>query len=237
MQNTNVVDPVLLEAARRVTKKRPKVVVDHIIKHGYVSTQDLKDIYGYDHPPRAARDLREEGIPLETFYITGTTGRKIGAYRFGDVSQISQHKLGGRQTFSKPFKKLLLDRDGCKCALCSLSYEDRYLTIDHRVPYEVTGEAVSDERQPENFMLLCGTCQRKKSWSCEQCINWILEKNVTTCNTCYWAQPENHTHLAGLGVRRIEIVWTGAETHQYDGLKQKALAENKTIQDIIKTAI
>ncbi|MCK4733562.1 MAG: hypothetical protein KAT65_14005 [Methanophagales archaeon] len=49
--------------------KRAKIVVEHIIKYGYITTEDLEKKYGYSHPPRAARDVRESGIPLETFKV------------------------------------------------------------------------------------------------------------------------------------------------------------------------
>ena len=52
-----------------VTAKRPRTVIEHILAHGYVTTEELRDKYGYNHPPRAARDVREQGIPLETFPI------------------------------------------------------------------------------------------------------------------------------------------------------------------------
>lgn len=39
---------------------------------------------GYEHAPRAARDVRELGIPLETYKIKDSTGKSIAAYRFGD---------------------------------------------------------------------------------------------------------------------------------------------------------
>jgi hypothetical protein len=96
-------DKVIIEAAKKITNKRPKTVIDHIIKHGFISTEELKDTYGYNHPPRAARDVREEGIPLVTFKVTAKDGRSIGAYRFGESSEIEGHKLGGRKTFSKAF--------------------------------------------------------------------------------------------------------------------------------------
>lgn len=67
-----------LELCRSVTAKRAKTVIDHILKHGHITTEDLKDTYGYDHPPRAARDVREHGIPLETFRVEASNGRKIG---------------------------------------------------------------------------------------------------------------------------------------------------------------
>ena len=64
------------EACKRVTAKRPKTVIDHIIKHGHITTEELKEKYGYNHPPRAARDVRESGIPIVTFRVEGGTGGK-----------------------------------------------------------------------------------------------------------------------------------------------------------------
>lgn len=85
-----------LELCRSVTAKRPKAVIDHILQHGFITTEELKKTYGYNHPPRAARDVRENGIPLETFRVTGSDGRKIAAYRFGDVSKVRFTRLSGR---------------------------------------------------------------------------------------------------------------------------------------------
>jgi len=85
-----------LDLCKTVTAKRPKTVIDHILKHGHITTEELKEKYGYNHPPRAVRDAREHGIPLETFRVTGSDGRKIAAYRFGDVSKKRFRKLSGR---------------------------------------------------------------------------------------------------------------------------------------------
>lgn len=66
-----------------VTNKRAKFVIDTILEKGYCSTEDLQN-GGYEHAPRAARDVRELGIPLETYKIKDSTGKNIAAYRFGD---------------------------------------------------------------------------------------------------------------------------------------------------------
>jgi hypothetical protein len=76
-----------MELLESVEAKRPRTVIQHIIKHGHITSQELKDTYGYNHPPRAVRDVRERGIPIETYRIEGTDGRKIAAYRFGDPSE------------------------------------------------------------------------------------------------------------------------------------------------------
>ncbi len=150
---SNDIDKKLLEAAKKITKKRPKIVIDHIIKYGFISTEELKETYGYNHPPRAARDVREEGIPLETFKVTSSDGRKIGAYRFGNPKDVEHHKLGGRKTFSKAFKKELITEYGERCAITAEAYQERYLQIDHRVPYEVAGDDVDTANNISKFML------------------------------------------------------------------------------------
>ncbi|MEI6436893.1 MAG: HNH endonuclease, partial [Bacteroidota bacterium] len=58
-----------LKIIKSITNKRAKIIIDHIPEHGFITTQDLKEKYGYNHPPRAARDVRESGIPLETFKV------------------------------------------------------------------------------------------------------------------------------------------------------------------------
>lgn len=77
-----------LDRLKAVTAKRAKTVIDHILKHGRITTEELKMLYGYDHPPRAARDVREQGIPLETFRISDSQGKNIAAYRFADPATI-----------------------------------------------------------------------------------------------------------------------------------------------------
>ena len=90
-----------LDLCRSVTAKRPKTVIDHILEHGHITTEELKDEYGYDHPPRAARDVRELGIPLETFPVEASNDRKIGAYRFGNLSEFRFKRIDGRTAFSR----------------------------------------------------------------------------------------------------------------------------------------
>ncbi len=72
--------PEFLKLLKSVEAKRPKIVIDHILKHGRITTEELKDLYGYHHPPRAIRDVRERGIPIATFFVTGADGKRIAAY-------------------------------------------------------------------------------------------------------------------------------------------------------------
>jgi HNH endonuclease/Helix-turn-helix domain len=211
-----------LEFVQKVSGKRARIVIDHILAHGFITTEELENTYGYKHPPRAVRDVREQGIPIETFRVKNEQGRTIAAYRFGGFSQIQPQKLGGRKTFSKKFKRTLAEQQHQHCAICNIHYEDRYLQIDHRIPYEIAGEVESEN--PDEFMLLCASCNRAKSWSCEHCVNEESE----LCQICYWASPLKYTHIALRDMRRVDIVFTVDEVQWYQELK--ALADSEQIE-------
>ena len=228
-----IIDPELLRIAKSVTQKRPKTVIDHIIKHGFITNDDLKDTYGYNHPPRAIRDVREQGVPIETYRVEGKDGRKIGAYRFGDPTKIEAHKLGGRKTFSKNFKQALVDYYGERCLISSEPYDERYLQIDHRIPYQVSGDMVSAEGDVTQFMLLSGTAQRQKSWSCEHCDNLITIKDRDICATCYWARPENYSHVAMKQERQVTLTFSGANVALFEKLQFDATLNENPIQELI----
>ncbi len=223
-----------IEIARTITNKRARIVIEHILKHGYITTEDLEAKYGYNHPPRAARDVREAGIPLETFRVKDKEGRSIAAYRFGDFTKIQKNKLSGRTIFPKEFKEELCKIQQGKCTICNGSFELRYLQIDHRVPYEVAGDDNSTKRDISEFTLVCGSCNRAKSWSCEHCINWQQEKNADICNKCYWGNPENYLHIALRTIRRLDILWEENEIKSYDRIKALANQEKTTLPDFVK---
>ncbi|MEQ9553805.1 MAG: hypothetical protein RIM23_29825 [Coleofasciculus sp. G3-WIS-01] len=96
MDNSQQLPDDFIKICQSVTAKRPRAVIDHIMQYGFVTTEELKETYGYNHPPRAARDVRELGIPLKTFRVTGSDGRKIAAYKFGDISNVRFSRVSGR---------------------------------------------------------------------------------------------------------------------------------------------
>lgn len=234
-QKLNLPDE-FLERLKAVIAKRPKTVIDHILQHGFITTEELKEKYGYDHPPRAARDVREQGIPLETFRITGKHGRKIGAYRFDEPSKVRGGKLGGRKAWPKNFKDTLGELNNLCCGICSTKYESRYLQIDHRVPFEVAGDP-KGKLDPAEFMLVCGSCNRAKSWSCEHCKNWTTDQLIDVCKSCYWATPENYVHVALQLIRRLDVSWLGKEALEYDRLVKLSKHARKRLPDFVKAIL
>ena len=216
-----------------VTAKRPKTVIQYILEHGFVTTEELKNL-GYEHAPRAARDVRELGIPLETFRVKDTNGRSIAAYRFGNPLQAEDKisKTSGRTTLSKALKKALVEKYGSRCFIYLQPMEERLLQVDHRVPYEIGGE--QDETNLDSYMLLSPSANRAKSWVCEHCPNW-KQKDVDFCLKCFWAHPENYTHIAGVEQRQIVITFTNDEVENYNRLI--ALVGTDKAEETIKELI
>ncbi len=228
-------DPALLTLCLSIEAKRARTVIDHILEHGIITNEELSDLYGYDHPPRAIRDVRENGIPLITHNVTSPkTGRRMGAYTFDDVSKIKRGRIGGRKAFSKKFKQELIVMYGAKEAFTGENLDERYLQIDHRVPYEVIGDDNSTKLDPKDFMLLDASSNRAKSWSCESCNNLTTKHDPQICRRCFWASPEDYDHIAEAQSRRAEIVWTGEETQDFDQLKAEAQALSIEVPALIK---
>lgn len=224
-----------MDLLNSVTAKRPKTVIEHILKHGYITTEELTNLYGYNHPPRAVRDVREHGIPIETYRIKDKEGRSIAAYKFGNPDGITKNrtaKSSGRTVLSKALKQALIEKYGAKCFVYLERMDENILQIDHRVPYEIGGE--TDEKNIDAFMLLSPSANRAKSWTCEHCPNWEI-KDSAYCVRCFWAHPENYTHIAGREERVISIIFTGNEIEDYN--KLIALVGEKQAQDYIKTLI
>ena len=225
-----------LRQLEAVQAKRPRVVIDHILENGHVTTEELRELYGYDHPPRAARDVREQGIPLETFRVIGKQGRTIGAYRFGNPGDIRRGRLGGRRAWPNNFKRDLVNSQGSRCAVCLAVHQPRELQIDHKVPYEVASDP-EDISDLANFMLLCSSCNRAKSWSCEHCRNWTDEKDADICRTCYWADPENYIHVSLRYMRRLAITWAEAELSEYERLLELSRQTQVELPEFVKDII
>jgi hypothetical protein len=225
-----------LNLLKSVTAKRPKTVIDHILKNGFVTSEELQSIYGYEHPPRAVRDVREHGIPIETYRVSNSSGKKIAAYKFGDISKARFSKLSGRTGLSKKIKEELISQYGCKCFIYLEAVDEKDLQIDHRIPFEVSGDG-DGEFNSEDFMLLSASANRAKSWSCENCSNWNNEKDEEICLSCYWAYPEEYNHIAMKQLRRVDLVWEEKEIEKYELLKQNAEVSGKSIPNFVKDLI
>jgi hypothetical protein len=232
----NSYPPEFLKLLRSVEAKRPKTVIDHILKHGQITTEELKNTYGYNHPPRAIRDVREQGIPIEMFRVTGADGRKIAAYKFGNPSEVRAVQLSGRTAFSSKLKNALIEKHGARCNIYLEPFPVRELQIDHRIPFEIAGDNGDSSENIDEYMLLCASANRAKSWSCEHCPNW-KNKETSACVNCYWASPESYKHIAMRDIRRLDLLWSGDEVADYETLLKEAENAQEALPAYVKNVL
>lgn len=217
----------ILTAIETVKNKRARFVLDRIVTQGYVTTEEIRAA-GYTHEPRAARDVRELGFPLQTAKTLHSNGRTIASYSIPSDGKMNLRKRGRQLLGKKQWAELLLESRS-ECAICRGTTD---LQADHRVPYEVGGEPADDDLS--HFQVLCGSCNRKKSWSCESCANWRVEKDSAVCKRCYWGSPDLYVHIATKPVRRVDLEWVGDETKIHDQIVRNAEREGLSVASFIK---
>lgn len=224
-----------LEVLDSVTNKRARFVIDTVLEKGSCTTEDLKNA-GYEHAPRAARDVRELGIPLVTGRGKDKDGKNIAVYSFGDWEEAKRQnqlsKTGGRTQLTAKLKTALIERYGCRCHLYGEEYPERLLQPDHRIPYEIGGDP-ENMMDTDRFMLLCPSANRDKSWACEHCINWS-RKDLDFCRSCYYAYPEHYSHIAGEQERKIDIVFKAEDLELYRKIQTRAEKRNIRITEYAK---
>lgn len=211
-----------------VTNKRARFVLDAIVRNGMVSTEEISKA-GYDHPPRAAQDVRDLGFPLKTLNVKHSNGRRIAAYTL-DLEKMQNPDMAGRHAISKKLRQRVIDSAGGECRFCLSSVN---LQVDHRIPYQVGGE--SKDGDEATFQVLCGSCNRTKSWACEHCPNFLEAKDVQICGSCYWSGSDSYTHVATVEERRADLIWIGkSETDVADRLEREAKRIGKKLPEHIK---
>ncbi len=218
-----------------VTGKRPKTVIDFIKQKGYCTTHDLLEV-GYTHPPRAIADVKELGIPLVKTMTNHPTSGHMASYTLGDDKDLKPSRAG-RRALPKKLKAAVLAIQGERCALCGAPFPANALQVDHRVPYVVGGDP-TPPFVARDFMAICGSCNRSKSWSCEQCPNWNVAQDPAVCQACYWGTPEEYTHIATEQQRRVTLNWSGSQdVDEYDALATDAHNSGAEVDVYIKGII
>ena len=236
------VDPPVRDLAEQVIAagrpKRAVLVLQVMLDRGSINTDEIADL-GYGHPPRAIRDARDAGVPIITTMVTSPrTGKSMAVYSFGAAAHIQDGRIGGRSAFSLAFKRALVERYGSLDCISRARLPERVLQIDHRIPYLISGDVGLADRDVEAYMLLDGSSQRAKSWSCETCPNMAPERrDKQVCETCYWARPEAYKHVAMQPIRRTDVVWQGTDVVIHDQLEKQAMSLGLTVADLLRQLV
>lgn len=218
----------------KLKSKRARLVLERILESGSISTFELRSM-GYGHPPRAAQDLKEAGVALRTVYGKHPeTGNRMGSYVLDAPAPVTVDNFSGRAQLPKNLSDKLHEHYGSRCNMDIYSHSRRALQADHRIPFIVAGDP--DGFDPADWQLLCGSHQRRKSFECENCPNYV-EKDKAVCAECYWAFPEKYTHVATRKERRVELVWGGDELTRYEQLQALAEERGTTVASLIKESL
>jgi hypothetical protein len=214
---------------------RARFVAWSIFERGAVSTSDLQE-RGYDHPPRARKDVTDHGLRvLSVRRRSDATGRAMAVYSFAPPDQVLTSEQAGRSALPRPFVSRLVAAADNRCAVCRGVFDRTFLQADHRIPYAIAGNPGAD-LDAARFMAVCRSCNRAKSWACEHCPNWA-DQRTEFCATCYWADPERYEHVATQRLRRLAVVWAGDETDQFDVLAALAEQAREPLPDYVRAVL
>ncbi|MGW4196656.1 HNH endonuclease signature motif containing protein [Streptomyces sp. NPDC005004] len=200
---------------------------DHLLEFGSLTTEQLTAM-GYVHPPRAIGDLQDAGATIARQNVKNSAGKSIRQYTL--VEEMTAGKAG-RVNIPKKFRDDLNREFDNKCGICNGVFEGRELQADHRIPFIVGGD--KSELRLEDYMPLCASDNRSKSWSCEHCAN-LSVKDETVCKSCFWASPLEYTHVATRQERKLDIVFQGMEIEVYESLKDEANSRGESVGDFVK---
>lgn len=222
----SLIDPAVREMAEAFVKSnktgRAVLALKAMLTKGFVTTDDLKAL-GYNHPPRAIADVRDQGIPVITESVKNSDGKRMARYLLGPADAIRAGQTG-RTNFTKKFRNELLAKYGSIDCITGAKHELRSLQIDHRVPFRIAGDQGLATGDVDAFMMLDAKSQRAKSWACENCENFKSIKDPAICRRCFWAFPDDYEHVAMQEQRRTDVVWQGTDVTVHDALKLEAAA-------------
>lgn len=103
---------------------------------------------------RAVKSLLGVGLLIEVgddYFVPSQVGRSmVELYRFGPASTY-------RPTIPKAVRKLIIDRDGYFCGICSLAVHPDDIHLDHIKPISAGGATT-----PDNLRVTHSTCNIRK---------------------------------------------------------------------------
>lgn len=181
----------------QVASARACFVRDQILRNRSVTTSEIAK--EYNHPPRAAGDLSDAGIPLRTERTKDASGSSVVRYTFDPQSFEEQRENRGTQ----PARETFLP--GRRCALCpsGVSLKWRLLQVDHRVPFSRVRNKAANLEGDAAFQALCPSHNAEKREACAKC-----KCSEDECRSCYYAYPEKYTHIGGQIHRVLTVVAT-----------------------------
>jgi hypothetical protein len=186
---TKAVESVIAFFLSAERSPREKSTLGVYLRQGYVTKQDCYDL-GFD--PVVTRDLTKHGIVFES---------RQGAIYLDIERSNADH--GGPSQMATRRRDVLIEASGFVCNLCGATFEKKRLAVDHRIPHQIVGDRIVVEHGDAAFQVACYYCNNRKQQACRACP--AQESDGQECPTCYWASPEDYTHVARVPERRLVL--------------------------------
>lgn len=234
------IDPKVKAKAEQYLSAKPNSraakAIREMLSRGVVTTDDLAAL-GYNHPPRAIQDVKDATLPVIQKIVLRQDGKRMASYRFPTASEAVAGRAfgGGRLNITPAFRRELMQHYGEADTITGAKLPRIMLTVDHRVPFQVGGDAGLESGDVTQFMLLDRSMQRVKAWACQHCPN-VTEGllNPEICKRCFWAFPESYDHVATQSIRRTDVVWQGDDVPLHDRLRERAQKQGVTVADLLR---
>lgn len=120
--------------------KRAREALEIMIQEGSVTTVDLKNRFGFNHPPRAMGDLKDAGVPFtKTMVKVEGESRRVARYELLDDINVAKANKP-RKVIPKKVKTELIAKYGKQCQICGGTFSSQALQVDHRIPFRINGD-------------------------------------------------------------------------------------------------
>jgi len=199
--------------------KRARWARDDCLQNGFTTLMRIQEVGGYNQRYAVIRDLISAGVPMAASVLQTQNKRRTTLYTFDP--QAFQAQKESRMPLSDQDMDFLRAKFNFQCNICYTDQHRRTLHADHRIPFDLVGNALYKSEGLPAFQPLCGSCNSKKRQACLDCHN----DDPAECYDCRWAHPEKYTHIALVRERRYEMVLHDPQLIQdFDVLWQKIRA-------------
>ena len=191
--------------------------------------EDFLRLTGHEDHQKVIQVMGASGYAVERRDKGG-----IREYRLTSLTPGEKKARAFKTPSGKALHKLY-ERDSFTCRICGAKMSGPNLRPDHRVPAQFGGspENFIGEEWMQQFQALCAVCNYEKREACKRCPNWIA-RNIETCNSCYWASPDNYDHMATEAKTASDILkWSRAQLAFRERIRELSRKKGMSLSDVL----
>lgn len=219
---------------------RAKAAADLLMEKGVITKYDFEETHvPVSQAPRAIRDLKDHGIPIETLRKISVpqAKTKVNRYTLGSIDNINTSMRYGRMYDPTGMKEKLAKLHGDVCVFCGKKLTAKDRELDHKLPVNIFGDLSPVERlNPDNYQLVCRGCNRLKREATSHGAFDDQREGMDIVKQNYWYDPVQYRKNRDdrLYAHNV-IVWnTSKDIQAYKQISQYAKDSSKSFQEALK---